>query len=150
LRSKPKCSYFGVCGGCSMQHLEPGAQVAMKQRILEDNLKHIGKVKPETILRPVHGPTWGYRYWARISVRNVVKKGGVLVGFHEKKSGFITDMKSCEVLPPHVSAMLLPLRALIASLSIMEDVPQIELALGQGEHVLVTAMVLRIMAPLSV
>lgn len=149
LRIKPKCDYFGICGGCSMQHLEPGAQVAIKQRILEDNLKHIGKVQPETVLRPIHGPTWGYRYRARISVRNVVKKGGMLVGFHEKKSGYITDMKSCEVLPPHVSAMLVPLRHLIASLSIREAVPQIELALGQSDQVMITAMVLRIMAPLS-
>ena len=148
-RVKPKCTYFGLCGGCSMQHLEPTAQVAMKQRILEDNLKHIGKVKPETMLRPIHGPTWGYRYRARISVRNVPKKGGVLVGFHEKKSSFITDMKSCEVLPAHVSAMLVPLRHLIASLSIIDHLPQIELAIGQGEDVKITAMVLRIMAPLS-
>jgi 23S rRNA (uracil1939-C5)-methyltransferase len=149
LRTKPKCSYFGICGGCSMQHLEPGAQVALKQRILEDNLKHIGKVKPETILRPIHGPTWGYRYRARISVRNVPKKGGVLVGFHERKSSFITDMKTCEILPPHVSAMLLPLRALIASLSIIDHVPQIELAIGQGAEEAITAMVLRIMTELS-
>lgn len=149
LRTKPKCSYFGICGGCSMQHLEPGAQVALKQRILEDNLKHIGKVKPETILRPIHGPTWGYRYRARISVRNVPKKGGVLVGFHERKSSFITDMKTCEILPPHVSAMLLPLRALIASLSIIDHVPQIELAIGQGVEEVITAMVLRIMTELS-
>lgn len=150
LRTKPKCAYFGVCGGCSMQHLEPSAQVALKQRILEDNLKHIGKVKAETMLRPIHGPTWGYRYRARISVRNVVKKGGVLVGFHERKSSFITDMKTCEILPPNVSAMLVPLRELIASLSVIDDLPQIELAIGQGEQEKVTAMVLRIMTALSV
>lgn len=150
LRTKPKCSYFGICGGCSMQHLEPGAQVALKQRILEDNLKHIGKVKPETMLRPIHGPTWGYRYRARISVRNVPKKGGVLVGFHERKSSFITDMKTCEILPPHVSAMLVPLRELIASLSIIDHLPQIELAIGQGVEEAVTAMVLRIMTEISV
>ncbi len=150
LRVKPKCAYFGICGGCSMQHLEPAAQVAMKQRILEDNLKHIGKVKAETMLRPIHGPTWGYRYRARISVRNVPKKGGVLVGFHERKSIYVTDMKSCEILPPHVSAMLVPLRHLIASLSIIDHLPQIELAIGQGEQEKITAMVLRIMAPLSV
>lgn len=149
LRTKPKCAYFGVCGGCSMQHLEPSAQVALKQRILEDNLKHIGKVKAETMLRPIHGPTWGYRYRARISVRNVVKKGGVLVGFHERKSSFITDMKTCEILPPNVSAMLVPLRELIASLSVIDDLPQIELAIGQGEQEKVTAMVLRIMTALS-
>ena len=148
-RVKPKCVYFGICGGCAMQHLEPAAQVAMKQRVLEDNLKHIGRVKPDMVMRPTHGPTWGYRYRARISVRNVPKKGGVLVGFHEKKSGYITDMRSCEILPRHVSDLLVPLRHLIAGLSIMEQVPQIELAIGEGTDGLVTAMVLRIMAPLS-
>ncbi len=148
-RVQPKCAYFGVCGGCAMQHLAPAAQVAMKQRVLEDNLKHIGRVKAEMVLRPTHGPTWGYRYRARISVRNVPKKGGVLVGFHEKKSGYITDMRSCEILPRHVSDLLVPLRGLIAGLSIMEQVPQIELAIGEGAEGLVTAMVLRIMAPLS-
>ncbi|MBC7499821.1 MAG: 23S rRNA (uracil(1939)-C(5))-methyltransferase RlmD [Herminiimonas sp.] len=144
LRVKPACEYFGVCGGCAMQHLEAGAQVAMKQRVLEDNLKHIGKVKPEVMMRPIYGPTWGYRYRARISVKNVPKKGGVLVGFHEKKSSFLTDMKSCKVLPQKVSDLLVPLRGLVASLSIMEQVPQLELAIGEG----VIALVMRIMAPL--
>ncbi|WP_394777714.1 23S rRNA (uracil(1939)-C(5))-methyltransferase RlmD [Undibacterium sp.] len=144
-RVKPKCEFFGTCGGCSMQHLEPNAQVAMKQRVLEDNLWHIGKVKAETMMRPIYGPTWGYRYRARLSVRNVHKKGTVLVGFHEKKSRYVANMESCEILPPHVSQMLMPLRGLIASLSIVEQVPQIELAIGEG----VTALVLRIMAPLS-
>ena len=148
-RVQPQCVYFGICGGCAMQHLAPAAQVAMKQRVLEDNLKHIGRVKPEMVLRPIHGPTWSYRFRARISVRNVPKKGGVLVGFHEKKSGYITDMRSCEILPRHVSDLLVPLRELIAGLSIMEQVPQIELAIGEGAEGLVTAMVLRIMAPLS-
>lgn len=145
LRVQPKCVYFGTCGGCAMQHLEPSAQVAMKQRVLEDNLWHIGKVKAEMVMRPVYGPSWGYRYRARLSVRNVRKKGGVLVGFHERKSSFIADMKTCEILPPHVSAMLVPLRRLVESLTIFEQMPQIELAVGQS----VTALVLRIMAPLT-
>jgi 23S rRNA (uracil1939-C5)-methyltransferase len=146
LRVTPKCVYFGTCGGCAMQHLEPSAQVAMKQRVLEDNLWHIGKVRAERMLRPIYGPTWGYRYRARLSVRNVQKKGGVLVGFHERKSSFIADMKTCEILPPHVSAMLVPLRRLVESLSIFDQMPQIELAVGEN----VTALVLRIMAPLTV
>jgi 23S rRNA (uracil1939-C5)-methyltransferase len=145
LRVKPKCVYFGTCGGCAMQHLDPAAQVAIKQRVLEDNLWHLGKVRPEMMLRPIHGPTWGYRYRARLSVRNVRKKGGVLVGFHERKSSFIADMETCEILPPHVSAMLVPLRRLVESLSIFEQMPQIELAVGED----LTALVLRIMAPLT-
>ncbi|WMW79080.1 23S rRNA (uracil(1939)-C(5))-methyltransferase RlmD [Undibacterium cyanobacteriorum] len=144
-RIKPRCPHFGVCGGCSMQHLEPNAQVAMKQRVLEDNLGHIGKVKPEMVMRPIYGPTWGYRYRARLSVRNVHKKGIVLVGFHEKKSRYVANMETCDILPAHVSAMLMPLRELIASLTIIEALPQIELAIGEG----VTAMVLRIMQPLG-
>lgn len=144
-RVAPKCEFFGTCGGCSMQHLDANAQVAMKQRVLEDNLKHIGKVSSELMLRPIIGPTWGYRYRARLSVRHVIKKGTVLVGFHEKKSRYVANMETCEILPAHVSAMLMPLRGLVASLSIVEALPQIELAIGEG----VTAMVLRIMAPLS-
>ncbi|RZI40570.1 23S rRNA (uracil(1939)-C(5))-methyltransferase RlmD [Herbaspirillum sp. HC18] len=145
LRVDPKCTYFGICGGCAMQHLEPAAQVAIKQRVLEDNLWHLGKVRAERMMRPIFGPTWGYRYRARLSVRNVQKKGGVLVGFHERKSSYIADMKTCEILPPHVSAMLVPLRHLVESLTIFEQMPQIELAVGEG----VTALVLRIMAPLT-
>ncbi|MBB5367159.1 MULTISPECIES: 23S rRNA (uracil(1939)-C(5))-methyltransferase RlmD [unclassified Janthinobacterium] len=145
MRITPKCKHFDNCGGCSMQHLEPSAQVAIKQRVLEDNLWHIGKVRPLNIMRPMYGPTWGYRYRARLSVRHVKKKDAVLVGFHEKKSAFVADMDSCEILPPHVSNMLLPLRGLIASLSIFDQMPQIELAVGED----VTAMVLRIMAPLT-
>ena len=145
LRVKPPCAHFDNCGGCSMQHLEPSAQVALKQRVLEDNLWHIGKVKTETMMRPMYGPTWGYRYRARLSVRHVMKKNTVLVGFHEKKSSFVADMSDCKILPPHVAAMLVPLRGLIGALSIYDQLPQIEVAIGEE----VTVLVLRIMAPLT-
>ena len=149
LRVAPKCQWFGICGGCAMQHLETSAQVAIKQRVLEDNLWHIGRVKPETMLRPIQGPDWGYRFRARLSVHFVAKKGGILVGFHEKKSRFITDMTSCEILPRHVSDLLVPLRQLVQSLSIANQIPQMELAVGEADNHTVTALVLRIMAPLT-
>jgi 23S rRNA (uracil1939-C5)-methyltransferase len=148
-RVQPGCPHFGLhagaCGGCKMQHLHVGAQVAVKQRVLEDNLWHLGKVKSDNILRPIEGPAWGYRYRARLSVRHVHKKGVVLVGFHERKSRYVADMAVCPVLPPHVSAMLVPLRALIGSLEAIETCPQIELACGDD----VTALVLRHLEPLS-
>ena len=148
-RVKPGCPHFGLhegaCGGCKMQHLHTGAQVAVKQRVLEDNLWHLGKVRAETILRPIEGPAWGYRYRARLSVRYVRKKGAVLIGFHERKSRYVADMQVCPVLPPHVSALLLPLRALIGSMDAIETCPQIELACGDA----VTALVLRHLEPLS-
>lgn len=148
-RVRPACPHFGMhtgaCGGCKMQHLHVGAQVAVKQRVLEDNLQHIGKLKPDNLLRPIDGPAWGYRYRARLSVRYVRKKGTVLVGFHERKSSYVADMTECHVLPRHVSDMLVPLRELIGSMDAKETLPQIELACGDD----VTAMVLRHMEPLS-
>ena len=148
-RVRPGCPHFGLhagaCGGCKMQHLHESAQVAIKQRVLEDNLWHLGKVKAETLLRPIEGPAWGYRYRARLSVRHVHKKGEVLIGFHERKSRYVADMQVCHVLPPHVSAMLMPLRELIFGMDARETCPQIELACGDE----VTALVLRHLEPLS-
>ena len=155
-RVRPQCPHFGLhagaCGGCKMQHLHEGAQVAVKQRVLEDNLWHLGKVKAETVLRPIEGPAWGYRWRARFSVRHVRKKGAVLVGFHERKSSYVADIRECHVVPPHVSALLLPLRELIGSMEAIETCPQIELACGvdaAAPAVPVTALVLRHLEPLS-
>lgn len=144
-RVTPKCAHFGMCGGCVMQHLDASAQVAIKQRALEDCLSHIGAVKPERILPPLYGPAWGYRYRARLAVKWVAKKGTVLVGFHERKSSFVADIKSCQVLPAHVSALLMPLRALVQNLSAPDRIPQIEVAVGDR----VTALLLRHMNPLT-
>lgn len=144
-RVRPLCPHFGVCGGCKMQHLHVSAQVATKQRALEDALWHLGKVRAERLLRPIEGPAWGYRYRARLSVRHVAKKGKVLIGFHERKSSYVADMESCAVLPPHLSAMLLPLRALVAGMDQRDRLPQIEVAVGDA----VTALVLRHLEPLS-
>jgi 23S rRNA (uracil1939-C5)-methyltransferase len=145
-RVVPRCPHFGVCGGCSMQHLDPAGQTAAKQRVLEDSLWHIGRLKPETMLPPIAGAPWGYRLRARPSVRFVVKKGGVLVGFHEKRSSYVAVMDSCAVLTPKVSALLPDLKELIGGLSIRDRLPQIELAVGDGQ----TVLVLRILEALTV
>jgi 23S rRNA (uracil1939-C5)-methyltransferase len=144
-RVTPRCEHFGVCGGCVMQHLEPSAQVAIKQRALEDALIHIGKTRPERVLPPLHGPYWGYRYRARLSVKWVAKKETVLVGFYERKSSFVADIKTCHVLPPQIAALFMPLRKLIMGLSAPDRFPQIEVAIGEG----VIALVLRHLLPLT-
>ena len=148
-RVRPACPHFGLhtgaCGGCKMQHLHSGAQVAVKQRVLEDNFRHIGKLKAGDLLRPIEGPAWGYRYRARLSVRYVRKKETVLVGFHERKSSYVADMSECHVLPRHVSDMLVPLRELVGTMDARETLPQIELACGDE----VTALVVRHLEPLS-
>jgi len=150
-RATPACPHFGVCGGCSLQHLDPAAQVAVKQRVLEDALWHIGRVRAGELLPPIHGVPWGYRHRARLSVRDVPSKGGVLVGFHERKSSFVADMRCCLVLPARISALLPELRSLVQGLSIRNRLPQIELAIGDGASggQPVDALVLRNLAPLS-
>ena len=147
-RVTPRCPHFGVCGGCSLQHFDAAAQVAAKQRTLEDALWHIARIRAGTLLPPIHGPAWGYRHRARLSVRHVAKKGGVLVGFHERKSSYVADMTSCAVLPSKVSALLPALRELVGGLTIRDRVPQIELAMGDGAAPL-CVLVLRILEPLG-
>ncbi|MBP6017849.1 MAG: 23S rRNA (uracil(1939)-C(5))-methyltransferase RlmD [Burkholderiaceae bacterium] len=144
-RVEPPCPSFGICGGCAIQHLEPAAQVAIKQRVLEDALVHIGKVKAQQMLAPLHGPYWGYRSRARLSVRLVTKKGGALVGFRERGKPYVVDMHECLILPEHVSALLTPLRNLVTSLSIPARIPQIEVAVADQT----TALALRHLDPLT-
>ncbi len=132
-RVTPKCPHFGICGGCKLQHMDANAQVAAKQRMLEADLWHIGKVKADNMLPPLYGPTWGYRHKARLSVKYVEKKQRVLVGFNEKATRYVADMNSCEVLVPAVSALIAPLQDLIVQLSIRDKLPQIELAVGEAD-----------------
>ena len=136
-RRAPRCPHFGVCGGCATQHADLRTQMAAKQRWLEDNLQRIGKVRPETLLPIVYGEEWGYRHRARMTARYVAQRGGALLGFHERKSSHVADMRQCENLPPRISRLISPLRDLIATLDMRERLPQVEIAAGDRVDVLV-------------
>lgn len=144
-RRAPRCPHFGRCGGCATQHADERTQMAAKQRWLEDCLERIGKVKAQALLPVVYGPEWGYRHRARLSVRHVPRKGGVLVGFRERRSSYIADMRECPVLPQKVSALIPDLRDLVGKLSVRERLPQIEVAVGDNA----TALVFRHLEPLT-
>jgi 23S rRNA (uracil1939-C5)-methyltransferase len=137
-RVEPRCSQFGICGGCSLQHQEHQAQITAKQQAMLDALKHIGKVEPAAVLPPLAGDSpWGYRRKARLGVRYVPKKGGTLVGFRERGSSFVADIDTCHILHPKVGELLPALSELIDGLSIRRQVPQIEVAMGDSVCVLI-------------
>jgi len=144
-RRAPKCPHFGVCGGCATQHVDLRTQVAAKQRWLEDNLERIGKLTPGMMLAPIYGEEWGYRRRARLSARYVENRGGAMVGFRERRSTHVADMRGCDVLVPEVSALIVPLRELVGALSIRERIPQIEVAVGDNA----TSLVFRHLLPLT-
>jgi 23S rRNA (uracil1939-C5)-methyltransferase len=143
-RVTPRCAHFGVCGGCALQHLEPAAQLAAKQKELADNLARIGHVAPDEWLPPLLGPVWGYRRRARLSSRYVAKKGRSLVGFREKQGKYVADVARCEVLAEPVAGLIGRLGELLTGMQRRESIPQIEVSLSDGEHVLV----LRVLDPL--
>ena len=136
-RREPRCPWFGRCGGCATQHADARTQMAAKQRWLEDSLERIGKVEVETLLPIVYGEEWGYRHRARMSVRGLPLPRGALVGFHEKQSSFVADMRQCENLPPRISRLITPLRELVTALDMRERMPQVEVAVGDKVDVLV-------------
>ena len=144
-RIDAKCQVYGICGGCSMQHFDEGAQLAYKQRAFEESLLHVGNVMPESILSPICGPLWHYRHKARLRVKFVLKKNKVLIGFNEKMSHFLTNMTACPVLPKKISDLIKPLQDLFFKLSIRDQIPQIEYASNQIRHILV----IRILASLT-
>ncbi len=141
-RVEPKCEFFGLCGGCSLQHMQHDFQIEHKQSVLLEQLTHIGKVKPKSVIPPLTGPIWGYRRKARLGVKFVDKKERLLVGFREKYSPFVADMNSCEVLHPSVGTLIEPLQGLITELSLIKQIPQIEVAIGDD----VTALIFRHLA----
>lgn len=140
-RIEPKCPHFGVCGGCSLQHLDPERQLEIKQDFLKEQFDRFGKLDQVPMLAPISGPHWRYRGKARLSAKLVVKKARVLVGFREKNHHFIADIDRCEVLYPKIGNQLTDLSELIMSLSIPNRVPQVEVAVGENE----TALVFRIL-----
>jgi 23S rRNA (uracil1939-C5)-methyltransferase len=144
-RVEPKCKHFSICGGCNLQHLASDAQIEHKQQSMLDALKHIGHVEPIEVFEPITGEQWGYRRKARLGVRYVRKKGRVLVGFREKQGGFLADIESCEVLHQSVGKNLQAFQNLIYSMDAKQQIPQIEVAVGDNA----TALIVRHLETLS-
>jgi 23S rRNA (uracil1939-C5)-methyltransferase len=140
-RVVPRCAHFGVCGGCSLQHLSAAAQLAAKERQMLENLQRIGNVQPVRVLPPLRGPEWAYRRRARLGVKYVHKKGRVLAGFREREKPYIADIKRCEVLLAPLATLPEELAALTETLAIREKLPQVEVAAGDGA----TALVFRVL-----
>jgi 23S rRNA (uracil1939-C5)-methyltransferase len=146
-RREPRCPHFGVCGGCVLQHADGALQLEAKREGLEQNLARIGKAAPERWLPSVQADEWGYRRRARLSVRRVPAKGGVLVGFRERRSTYVADLRECHVLPRNISALIPELRALVEGLSVRERLPQIEVAVGENASALIFRHLLPLLPP---
>jgi len=137
LRIEPRCQHYGICGGCSQQHLNTESQIAAKQERLLENLDKIGKVKPESVLPPLTAETWGYRRKARLGVKYMRRDKVVRVGFRERSSSFLANLNRCEVLHPRIGESISDLSQLIFNLSIKDKIPQIEVAVGDDNAALV-------------
>ena len=144
-RVQPPCPHYAVCGGCSLQHMPSDDQVEHKQHVLLEQLRHIGNVKPEAVLPPLRSPAWGYRRKARLGLKYVFKKEKLLLGFREKRSNYIADLESCEVLHPAVGRRLTELRDFIRGLDCYDQIPQLEVAIGDN----VTALIFRHLVELT-
>jgi 23S rRNA (uracil1939-C5)-methyltransferase len=145
-RVEPRCQHFAECSGCSLQHLDSESQIAGKQRALAENFERIGKVVPQWWLAPLVGEPWGYRRKGRLSVRNVEKKGRVLVGFREEENPrFVAEIKQCEVMHPALGPKVGLLAELIGGMDAADAIVQIEFAAGDDTM----ALVFRHMQPLN-
>jgi 23S rRNA (uracil1939-C5)-methyltransferase len=100
LRAAPACPLYGLCGGCSLQHLSYDAQGAEKKRILQESFRRIGGFEapePET----VPSPPWEYRN--RIQLH---RAAGGRLGFKARRSDVIVPVEDCPVADPGIRAAL--------------------------------------------
>lgn len=139
-RVTPSCLFFGVCGGCSLQHMSQAKQIEFKQDVLLEQLKHFGDVIPDQVMDPLYSYAFGYRRKARFSVRYVIKKSKLLVGFREMfHPQYLADIDSCKILHPQLSSLITPLKEILSKLISYQNIPQIEVALGDNA----TALIIR-------
>ena len=133
-RRAPACPHYGDCGGCAMQHVEFTAQVAMKQRVFEEQLQRIGKVQPESLLPPVYGTPWHYRSRTRLAVHTSAN-GKVVLGYQAKRSHKIVGINQCLLLPEHVSGCLNIIRDALQDMVNAQPkvgIRSVEISVGEG------------------
>jgi 23S rRNA (uracil1939-C5)-methyltransferase len=135
-RVEPECPHFGVCGGCSFQHVASDKQINIKQSLLQEQFSRIGKVDIQELWEPLIGPHWGYRRKARMGVKYVPKKNRVLVGFRERRHPYLAEIEACKVMHPRVGTRLMALSEMIGGLSIRDKIPQLEVAIGDEQCVI--------------
>lgn len=144
-RVKPLCQFFGVCGGCALQHMDHALQLKNKQTVLIDHLRYLGETEAREILPPLQDQIWGYRHRARLSAHFNAKKNKVSVGFREQNSHFVADISRCDVLAPVIGEKLPELSDLLSTLEAKAQIPQVEIAISSK----VSALILRHLSPFS-
>lgn len=137
-RQQPPCEFADLCGGCSLQHMSPDAQIEFKENTLREHFAHFGGIEPEQWVPPMRSPdALGYRRKARLGVRYVKARESVLVGFREKRNSFLTDIDQCVVLDPRIGERILPLRELLHDMAAFNRIPQVEVACGDDSAAMV-------------
>jgi 23S rRNA (uracil1939-C5)-methyltransferase len=144
LRRPAPCPHFGRCGGCSVQQMPHAEQLALKQRMLAEQLSRVAGVEPEEWAAPLTGDEYAYRRRARIAVRWDARAKRLDVGFRAASSQDIIAIDQCPVLVQALQPIMTALPAMLASLSKLQALGHVELFSGSANAVL-----LRHTAPLA-
>ncbi|MBC3365826.1 23S rRNA (uracil(1939)-C(5))-methyltransferase RlmD [Pseudomonas sp. SWRI154] len=144
LRRPAPCIHAGRCGGCSVQHLPHAEQLALKQRMLAEQLSRVAGVEPDEWAEPLSGPEFGYRRRARVAVRWDQKAKKLEVGFRAVGSQDIVAIDQCPVLVQPLQPIMSRLPEMLRRLGKPQALGHVELFAGSS-----LAVLLRHMAPLS-
>ncbi|MET1078813.1 MAG: 23S rRNA (uracil(1939)-C(5))-methyltransferase RlmD [Pseudomonas sp.] len=135
-RAEP-CAHARQCGGCSLQHLPHGEQLALKQQQLAEQLRRVAGLQPEQWAAPLVGPELGYRRRARIAVRWDAKARQLAVGFRAPSSQEIVSIDECPVLVPALQPLMRGLGPLLRGLHKPQAIGHVELFSGSASALLV-------------
>lgn len=108
-RAPARCSHYGECGGCTLQHLPADQYLALKKALVTTALSYQGIDTPVEDVVSIAPAT------RRRAVFAAHRQGkDIVVGFHGKRSHHIVGIRDCAVLTPGLLALLPKLGPLAA------------------------------------
>lgn len=102
-RTRPRCPYYGTCGGCNLQHLSYPAQVRVKREIIRECLRRTAGIQWEDDIKVISAEPWHYRNRVQWKFRRAGEQ--LHFGFFQSGSHKIVDIDVCPLLAPVLNEM---------------------------------------------
>lgn len=103
-RVEPKCKYFGICGGCNLEHLNYIEALNFKTNLVKETLKKVAGIEVE-VLKTIASPNYNYRNKMVFPIGQIDGKN--IVGMFEEKSHKIVEIKRCEIADETINKVLI-------------------------------------------
>lgn len=145
-RIEPRCPHFGICGGCDYQHIAYDAQLALKEEILRETLRRIGRIDWKERIAVHRSPPWQYRNRAQWKVRplgssakGMTSRPDASIGYFRARSSELCPIETCSIISPKLLTVFQALRSALANGALPQILREVEAFVdATDDHLLLT------------